>query len=48
MGDSLTESQYERIPKLTQGQTIMAIGNESMQVNVYASPEQIKRFTGGI
>lgn len=48
LGDSLTESQYGRIPKLTQGQTIMAIGNESMQVNVYASPEQIKRFTGGI
>ena len=47
-GNSLTVTEYERIPKLQQGRFILSIqGDRNIEFNVFASDRELEMFRGG-
>lgn len=48
LGGNMTESEYERITRLEQGQFIMGVApGNNLEIDVYASDEELKIFKGG-
>ncbi len=46
--DQLTESEYERIPRLSKGETILSIaGDKNVEFRIMISEEEDSLFTGG-
>lgn len=46
--NTMTESEYERIPQLEQGQFIMGISpGHNLEIQVFASEEELRTFKGG-
>ena len=48
MGTSISESGFEALPRLKQGECILSIGaNQSFQFSVDVTQEQLNRYRGG-